>query len=45
MLFNFTKQVLSVLHALLHVITDKMYQEGVINIAILMYEETEAQRH
>ena len=45
MLFNSTKHVLSVLHALLHVITNKIYQEGVINIPILMYEETEAQRH
>ena len=45
MLFNSTKHVLSVSHALLHVITNKMYKEGVINIPILMYKGTEAQRH
>ena len=45
MLFNSTKHVLSVSHALLRVITHKMYKEGVINIPILMYEETEALRH
>ena len=35
MLLNATKHVLSVLHALLHLIPNKMYEEGVINIPIL----------
>ena len=35
MLLKATKHVLSVLHALLHLIPNKMYQEGVINIPIL----------
>ena len=35
MLLNSTKHVLSVLHALLHLIPNKMYKEGVINIPIL----------
>ena len=35
MLLSSTKHVLSVLHALLHLITKKMYEEGVINIPIL----------
>ena len=34
MLFNSTEHVLSVLHALLHLITKNMYEEGVINIPI-----------
>ena len=35
MLLNSTKHVFSVLHALLRVITNKMHEEGVINIPIL----------
>ena len=35
MLLTSTKHVLSVLHALLHLIPNKMYKEGVINIPIL----------
>ena len=34
MLLNSTRHVFSVLHALLHVITKKMHEEGVINIPI-----------
>jgi len=34
MLLNSTKHALSVLHALLHLITNKMHEEGVINIPI-----------
>ena len=35
MLFKATKHILSVLHALLHLIPNKMYQESVINIPLL----------
>ena len=35
MLLNATHHVLRVLHALLHLIPNKMYEEGVINIPIL----------
>ena len=35
MLLNSKKYVLRVLHVLLHLITKKMHEEGVINIPIL----------
>ena len=34
MLLNSTKHVPSVLHALLHLITKKMHEDGVINIPV-----------
>lgn len=43
MLLTSTKHVLSVLHALLHLIPNKMYKEGVINIPIFIDEETETE--